>query len=74
MKTKPSIKVVKRAERERQAEALVAEKPASIVEIEQEKERNAVMTITSWIDEQQEPQNPGGARANFDDLFAETNQ
>ena len=46
MKTKP-IKVIKRAERERQAEALVAEKPATIIEIEQEKERNAVMTITS---------------------------
>ena len=73
MKTKPNIRVVKRAERERQAEELVTEKPASIIEIEQEKERDAVMTITGWIDEKQEPQNPGGARANFDDLFGETN-
>ena len=73
MKTKPSIRVVKRAERERQAEELVAEKPASNIEIEEEKEREAVMTVTAWIDEKQEPQNPGGARANFDDLFGETN-
>lgn len=72
MKTKPNIRIVKRAERERQAEALVAEQPPSIIEIEQEKARNAVMTITAWIDEQQEPQSPGGARANFDNLFGET--
>ena len=72
MKTKPNIRVVKRAERERQAEELVAEKPASNIEIEEEKEREAVMTVTAWIDEKQVPQNPGGARANFDDLFGET--
>jgi hypothetical protein len=73
MKTKPIIRIVKRAERERQAEALIAEQPASILEIEQEQERDAVMTITGWIDEQQEQQRPGGARANFDNLFGETN-
>jgi hypothetical protein len=73
MKTKPNIRVVKRAERERQAEELVAEKPASTLEIEEEKERDAVIAVTAWIDEKQEPRNPGGARANFNDLFGETN-
>lgn len=71
MSANNQIRIVKRAEREQQAEELETKQLESAIETPQEKERDAALTITGWIVEQQEQQSTGGARADFENLFEE---
>lgn len=71
MSSNNQIRIVKRAEREQQAEELEAKQLESASETTQEKARDAALTVTGWIVEQQEEQSTGGARANFEKLFEE---
>jgi hypothetical protein len=67
------IKIIKRAERERQREARVAKRLASASQLPQEKARDAATTITGWISElrQQKQQSAVPARI-FKSLFGDT--
>ena len=68
MSSNNQIRIVKRAEREQQAEQLEAKLDAAR-ETPKEKARDTAVTVTGWIVEQQEEQSTGGARADFDKLF-----
>jgi len=67
MSSNNQIRVVKRAQREQQAEEL----EAKATDTTQAKARDAALTVTGWIVEQQEEQSGGGARADFEKLFEE---
>jgi hypothetical protein len=49
MNPNPRIRIIKRAERLRKPETLVAKRPASASDIVQEKARDAANTIKGWI-------------------------
>ena len=72
MSSNNQIRIVKRAEREQQAEELEAKQLESANETPQEKDRDTALTVTGWIVEQQEEQSTGGARADFEKLFGES--
>ena len=70
MSSNNQIRIVKRAEREQQAEE--AKQLDSAKETPKEKARDTAVTVTGWIVEQQEEQSTGGARADFEKLFEES--
>ena len=72
MSSNNQIRIVKRAEREQQAEELEARQLDSAKETPKEKARDTAVTVTGWIVEQQEDQSSGGARADFEKLFDES--
>ena len=72
MSSNNQIRIVKRAEREQQAEKLEAKQLESATETPEEKARGAALTVSGWIVEQQEEQTTGGARADFEKLFEES--
>ena len=67
------IRIIKLAERERQAEARIAEQLAADSEAAREQPRDAAATVTAWMGElqQQNRNNAGnaGAAHNFNSLF-----
>jgi len=71
MSSNNAIKIVKRAEREQQAEELEAKQVDAAKVTPKEKARDTAVTVTGWIVEQQEEQSSGGARADFEKLFEE---
>ena len=71
MSSNNAIEIVKRAEREQQAEELEAKQVDAAKVTPKEKARDTAVTVTGWIVEQQEEQSSGGARADFEKLFEE---
>ena len=65
------IRIIKLAERERQAEAQIAEQLASASHLAREETSNdAAATIMGWMGElQRQKQNSAGAAHNFKNLF-----
>jgi hypothetical protein len=63
MNENPRIKVIKRAERERQSEARAANPSASVTRVAQEKARDAAATITEWISKWQQEKEQSGILA-----------
>ena len=65
------IRIIKLAERERQAEAQIAEQLASASHLAREETSNdAAATIMGWMGElQRQKQNSAGAAHNFKSLF-----
>jgi len=64
------IRIIKLAERERQAEARIVKQLAAASHVASEKARDAAATIMGWIGEsQQQNQNSAGAEQNFKSLF-----
>jgi hypothetical protein len=59
----PRIRIIKRAERERQSEARAAKRPASVTRIAQDKARDATTTITGWISKWQQQKEQNGISA-----------
>ena len=67
------IKVIKLAERERQAEARIAKRIASASHIAQELAPDAAKTITGWVGElRQQKQNSAETTQSFKSLFEDT--
>lgn len=73
MNTIPQIKIIKFAERVRQAEERVAQKLTPTCQIKQVKTPDTATTIKGWIDELRllKPQNTEMVLRNFKSLFEE---
>jgi hypothetical protein len=57
------IRIIKRAERERQSEARAEKRPASVTRIAQDKARDTATTITGWISKWQQQKEQNGVSA-----------
>jgi hypothetical protein len=63
MNQNPRIRVIKRAERERQTEARAAQRPASVTRVAQVKALDAAATIAGWISKWQQQKEQSGISA-----------
>lgn len=63
MKHNPRIRIIKRAEREQQSEALAAKPPASVTQIAQVEALDAAATIAGWISKWQQQKEQSGITA-----------
>ena len=74
MTTKTPIKVIKREERTRQADA--SEQPQKAIKTAQETARDMVSTVTNWVNDFQQKRRTETSRAlkNIQNLFPEPAQ